>query len=344
MTRAPTTSKPQAMVRRWAQISKIALLLSLAAAAPAPQPTIRELLELLRRDDIRLASVGQRLAVRNVALCREKRAWVGLVVHTVDQYQPSIRADAIALFAFPTPVAVEAILPDGAAANGSIVANDGVVAVGDHASLLNPPLPANPASTKRRDAAERAIADLAPEVPARFAIRHAGVDRTVSLTPRAGCQARFEVHELDEAAADGSIVQIGASYMDGFDPEWLPVIVAHELAHIILKHRARMDAAGVKYGIFSELGRSGRLHAQAESEADRLSVYLLFNAGYDPRLAGAFWRGPGKKLDGGLFRNRAYRSWRERATALDAEAANIPTKVTAPFVPPMIALADQPMR
>ncbi|MBY0285115.1 MAG: peptidase M48 family protein, partial [Sphingomonas sp.] len=122
------------------------------------------------------------------------------------------------------------------------------------------------------------------------------------------------------------------------------VIVAHELAHIILKHRARMDAAGVKYGIFSELGRSGRLHAQAESEADRLSVYLLFNAGYDPRLAGAFWRGPGKKLDGGLFRNRAYRSWRERATALDAEAANIPTKVTAPFVPPMIALADQPMR
>ena len=344
MTTAATTGKPPGMGRRWAQVSKIALLLSLAAAAPASAPTTRELLELLRRDDVRLADVGQRLAVRNVAMCRDKRAWVGLVVHTLDQYQPTIRADAVALFAFPTPVAVEAVLPIDAAADVGIVANDGIVAVGDHSPQLNPPLPANPASTQRRDAAERAIADLPPDVPARFVIRHAGADRTVSLTPRAGCQARFEVHELDEAAADGSIVQIGASYMDAFDPQWLPVIVAHELAHLILKHRARMDAAGVKYGIFSELGRSGRLHAQAESEADRLSVYLLFNAGYDPHLAGAFWRGPGKKLDGGLFRSRAYPGWRERAGALDAEAANIPTAASVPFVPPMISLADQRMR
>jgi hypothetical protein len=332
------------MVQRWAQIFKVALLISLTAVAPARQATTRDLLDLLRRDDTRLASVGQRLAVGNAALCREKRSWVGLVVHTLDQYQPTIRADAIALFAFPTPVAVEAVLPDEAAANVGIVANDGIVAVGDHAPLMSPPQPANPASTQRRDAAERAIAALTPDVPARFVIRHGGTDRPVLLTPRAGCQARFEVHEIDEAAADGSIVQIGASYMDAFGAQWLPVIVAHELAHLILKHRARMDAAGVKYGIFSELGRSGRLHAQAETEADRLSVYLLFNAGYDPHLAGAFWRGPGKKLDGGLFRNRAYPGWRDRAAALDAEAANIPAGAHAPFVPPMIALADQQMR
>lgn len=317
-------------------------MLPLFLSAAAPPPTTRDLLELLRRDDLRLASVGEQLAIRNRALCRDHRSWAGVVIHTIDQYQPMVRVDAIAVFAFPTPVAVEAVLPSGGAADAGIAPNDGIVAIGD--SRLTLDAPAATASTRRRDSVDRMIAELQPDSPARLVIRHAGVDRTLSLTPRAGCQARFEVHELDEAAADGSIVQIGASYMDGFDPEWLPVIVAHELAHIILKHRARMDAAGVKYGIFSELGRSGRLHAQAESEADRLSVYLLFNAGYDPRLAGAFWRGPGKKLDGGLFRNRAYRSWRERATALDAEAANIPTKVTAPFVPPMIALADQPMR
>lgn len=319
-------------------------LLALLLTAAAPKPTTRDLLELLRTNDLRLASVGERLAIANLAMCRDQRAWAGLVVHTLDQYQAGVRADAVSVFAFPAPVTVEAVLPDGAAAAAGIAANDGIVAIGAQPLPQVPPKTGAGATTKVRDAAESAIAMLAPNSPVAVKVTRGGAERSVVLTPRAGCRARFEVHELNEAAADGSIVQVGAAYMDSFDAKALPVIVAHELAHIILRHRARMEAAGVSYGVFAELGRSGRLHRQAEAEADQLSVYLLYNAGYDPRDAAAFWRGPGRVLDGGLFRNRAYPSWRARAAALDAEAAKIPAGGATPFVPPIIALADQPMR
>lgn len=312
--------------------------------AAVPKATTRDLLELLRANDLRLASVGERLAVANRALCRDQRAWAGLVLHTLDQYQPAVRADAEAVFAFPAPVTVEVVLPGGAAADAGIVANDGLLAFGGQPFVQVPPKMNAVATTQARDAAEGAVATLVPGVPVAVRLKQGNVDRIVNLTPRAGCRARFEVHEVNEAAADGSIVQVGAAYMDVFDAKALPVIVAHELAHIILKHRARMEAAGVRFGAFSEFGRSGRLHRQAEAEADLLSVYLLYNAGYDPRDAAAFWRGPGRSLDGGLFRSRAYPSWRDRAAALDAEAAKIPASGRGPVVPPMIALADQPMR
>lgn len=347
MTRRSTTGIAIGMTARltakhFKRLSICVFAFMLTAAVP--KVSTRDLLELLRADDLRLASVGERLAVANRALCRDQRAWAGLVVHTLDQYQPAVRADAIAAFAFPAPVTVELVLPGGAAAEAGIVANDGLLALGTQPFAQVPPKKDAAATTRARDAAENAIAALPPGVPVAVRVKQGSAERLVNLTPRAGCRTRFEVHEVNEAAADGSIVQIGAAYMDAFDAKALPVIVAHELAHIILKHRARMEAAGVSFGAFSDLGRSGRLHRQAEAEADLLSVYLLYNAGYNPRDAAAFWRGPGRSLDGGLFRSRAYPSWRDRAAALEAEAAKIPASGGAPVVPPMIALADQPMQ
>lgn len=342
MTGASTTDIARAMrIGRWRGMRGVAALVLIGAAAA---PTNRELLALLRDKDARLAEVGERLAVRNARLCRDQRAWAGMVLHTLDQYQPTVRGDAEAVFGFPAAVSVEAVLPGGAAADAGVTDNVGLLAVGSqHLSAAPPPARA-PAATARRDAAERAIADLTPGVAARLVIRAGGADRTVSLTPVAGCRVRFEVHEQDEAAADGSIVQVGAAYLERFEPRWLPVIVAHELSHIILRHRVRLEAAGAKFGAFAEFGRSGRLQRQAEDEADRLSVYLLHNAGYDPRDAAAFWRGPGKSISGGLFRSRIYASARARAEALDAEAAKLSMGTSAPVIPDLLALADQPMR
>jgi hypothetical protein len=75
-----------------------------------------------------------------------------------------------------------------------------------------------------------------------------------------------------------------------------------------------------------EFGRSRRLNAEAEIEADRLSVHLLANAGYDPRIAPAFWRSDlGRSVGGGLFRSRIYASPEERARALEREIADFLT-------------------
>ena len=66
-----------------------------------------------------------------------------------------------------------------------------------------------------------------------------------------------------------------------------------------------LDAAGVDRGRFKELGRSARLFRQTEAEADRLSVWLLAGAGYDPEAAARFWRKFGRRKGRRLARARS---------------------------------------
>ena len=73
-------------------------------------------------------------------------------------------------------------------------------------------------------------------------------------------------------------------------------------------------------------------------------MYLLRNAGYDPRIAVRFWREHGGDVDGGLFRSRTHPSSAARAKALEAEIARIPANAPRPYVPPIIATADQPLQ
>lgn len=313
-----------------------------AAAAPlAEQPPA--IFEALRRADLRLAIIGERLAVRNVALCHDRKPWLGMVIHTPEQYQPAVRADARAAFGFTSAVGVEAVVPGGPAARAGVADNDALLAVAGQPLPQALPADTARATTATRDTTERLIAALPASAPVTLTLRRAQIERTAQATPVAGCRARFEIHFANEAAADDEIVQIGARYVDALDDEWLPAVVAHELAHIILRHRARMIAAGVRYGLLAEFGKSGRLHAQAEQEADRLSVYLLANAGYDPLLPARFWRGPGKDFDGGLLRSRIYPDRRARAALLEAEAAKL-AGAALPVTPALLALADQPMR
>ena len=104
-------------------------------------------------------------------------------------------------------------------------------------------------------------------------------------------------------------------FFERFDDEAIAAVVAHELAHTVLRHRIRLEAAGVKWGLLAQFGRNARLFRRTEEEADRLSVHLLRNAGYDPRVAVRFWREHGGEIDGGLFRGATHPSAETRAEA-----------------------------
>jgi len=76
-------------------------------------------------------------------------------------------------------------------------------------------------------------------------------------------------------------------------------------------------------GAEREFGRNRRLNRQVEEEADRMSVHLLANAGYDPAIAPVFWRSRlGKRAGGGLFRSGTYPSPGGRARLIEAEIAS----------------------
>lgn len=321
-----------------------ALALGTPLAASADAASDAATFEALRSVDLRMATIAYRLTTANAPLCRRVSPTPGWAIHSLGQYDPSLRGVARTVFGFDTPIAIEAVVLDGPAARAGIVANDSLATV-DSAPLAAP-APGDAAATSTvRDAALAQIAGAPATQPLTVTVVHGGIRRTVAIPASPGCKSNFEVllgPKLD-ASADGSIVQVGVKFFEDYRDDDVAVVVAHELSHNILDHRARLDAAKVSRGLLSELGRNGRLFRQTEDDADLLGVNLLRNAGYDPQIAVRFWREHGGDIDGGLFRSRTHRSASARAQRIADEIARIPADAPTPYIPPILATRDQPL-
>ncbi len=308
-----------------------AVLLAFAALPAHAAPSLLEV-------DQRLAAIAWRLTTANATLCREQQPVIGATLHAADQYPRELRDG------FATPVAVELVVPGAPAALAGVAADDGVVAVDGRP--LPAPQPSDTPTSATRDAAQARIAALPVAAPIPLLLRHAGAERRVTVLPRAGCRVEFEVLTGSKlgASSDGKVVQVGGALFEKFGDDQIAVVVAHELAHAILRHRVRLEAAGVKWGLLSEFGRNARLFRRTETEADLLGAYLLRNAGWDPQLAVRFWREYGSGIDGGMFHSRTHPSSRDRADAIAAELATMPKEAALPYLPPMLALRDEPLK
>jgi hypothetical protein len=327
--------------RRWAAGVRVGLvfvaacsLLPPTMATAQPVPAGRESPWMqLRADDLRLAQLVEHLAVANVALCDRQMPAIGLVLHALDQYPPDQRMAARDALGFPTPLAVEAVLPGSAAALAGMQPGDGVLAIGGWLAPDDPLAPR--ADSRRRDTALDRIEAASPTAPLTIAVLRGGQRIQATLVPRPACRVRPELvaDSGSIARADDHLLQIGVALLDRFDDDGLLVVVAHELAHVMLHHGDRLAAAGVHRGVLGEFGRSARLAREAEDEADRFSVRLLANAGYDSQLAVRFWQGAGRALDAGLLRDSAHASPARRADNIAAEIARLRSARAAPAIP-----------
>lgn len=311
----------------------------IVAAIPASAQTLSTAqLEQVRQVDTRLATIAYRLVRANAPLCTDLQPAPGFVLHAIGQYAADTQANARTVFGFAMPVSVEAVVPGSVAANAGLRADDGVVAID------GTPLRAaggDAVTSADRDAA-LAILGRAPRAPVTIDVVRGGARRTITMPASPGCASNFEVllGPGMTAQSDGKVVQIAVGYFERYTDDEVAVIVAHELAHSILHHRERLDAAGVKAGLLAELGRNGRLNRLIEDQADQLGVHLLRNAGYDPASAPRFWREHGGEIDGGLFRSRTHRSSSARADRIEAEIRTIPANAPIPYTPPMLATRD----
>jgi hypothetical protein len=309
-------------------------IVALALAAPAaaqPDP-----LSPLRIQDQRLLAIAQPILARNVRLCDRTMPALGVALQSTDQYP----TDAAPPFA--APVAFAAVLPGSAAAQAGIARDDGLLSVDGRLVARRPELKGSPL----RDSAFALLAEHPAGTPLVLGIVHAGQPREVTLAAAQECRALAEI--LDDkgtdARSDGQVIQIAYGLASRATDDQLATIFAHELAHSILHHRARLSAAEVNKGLLGEFGKSRRLNLQAEEEADRLSVHLLANAGIDPRAAANFWRSKlGRRLSGGIFHDRMHLSAKDRAALLDREAAGLAAGSPS-FPAELIGLRDQPMR
>ena len=124
------------------------------------------------------------------------------------------------------------------------------------------------------------------------------------------------------AHSNGETIQVGSSFLARFDDDALAVAFSHELSHTILGHRASFEAAGIRKDSKALSARDRQLIRQAEDEADRLSLVLLANSGYNPAIAPEFWRTQGRNLGQGLFRSNTHARAKARAQAMEAQLAN----------------------
>lgn len=310
--------------RSW--LCKLAALLMLVAAPPATVAAqdLISVFEGLRAADARLERLGERLAIAAAPWCRTVQPALGIAIHGPDQYLGDAQAPATAHFGFTTPIGVSGIVPGGAAARAGVKADDSIAAIDGRRTDRFDILPSDTRATAPLAAFDRAAATLSPAGPVRLSLQRGGkpVEAVLKTVPM--CRARFEQRDADvvAASADGVLVQISSRLMDTLDDEGVAVLLAHELAHNVLEHRRRLNAAGVSRGLLAGFGRNAGLFKQTEVEADILSVHILAKAGYDPAIGGRFWQINGSKLAGGL-RDATHPGWRDRAATMTAEAGRV---------------------
>lgn len=318
--------------------SGLVVALSLLAAVPAgaATPADPSPYAALAALEARVAAIGFRLTTTNAAWCQVQQPQFGWIWGDPRLYDADRRPEALAVYGAVDRDApfVAALAPASPAAEAGM--RVGVAIIGMQGSAVPDGADAHPFA--RITAIETQLAALPPTAPLALDTGDAGA---LTLIPVAGCVSDFRVEASEKAGAvaDGRMVLVHQGLAEfAQDDEALAAAIAHELAHNILRHRARLDAAGVDRGLGKQFGRSARLFKRTEVEADRLSVWLLAGAGYDPAAAGRFWTAFGQRKGRPLFQAGTHPGWRDRVALLEAEAALIAAARASgqPLHPPLI--------
>ena len=298
------------------------LLASSTAAAQQPAD-----LSTLQYQDLRLAELSEKMLHANRQLCTRLMPITGMVLHTSDQYSGE-PGEAFANGA----VAVALVLPGSAAERASLAAGDSISAI-NGTSLASIP---DPDEGPRRDAVFEVLAQQDPEQSLTLRIARGGSTFDVVLDAEPGCRALVEIvaERGTIARSDGRVIQLSYGLASRLSDQALAAVFAHEMAHLVLEHRRRLSEAGISKGFFAEFGRNRQGNRQAEVEADRLSVHLLANAGFDPQLGPEFWLSKeGRRVGGGLLRSAIYPSPKTRAEIMRREIADHLPPDAAPSLP-----------
>lgn len=313
----------------------------LAGAKPAAEQPGS--LSDLRASDVRVLSVGYRLAVANAPFCRSTENAAGMTLHHIGQYPDA--AAARASFGFASDYGVLALVAGGPAQQGGLRTDDAVVSL-NGAALAPPPAELaaidQPAAYRPMAWADAKLRAALAAGPVTLGVLRNGAPATIAITGTPACRSRFELRPGSAygASADGDIVGITVPMLAFMaDDDELAAILAHELAHNLLEHRRRLNEAGIQRGLMQQLGRNARLTLETEIEADRLSIWLMANAGYDPGGAIRFWTRYGKQRGKGIFSAPTHYRWKKRVGLFEEEMARLAaaTRDQRGWYPPLLA-------
>lgn len=313
---------------------------STAAAIGAADDSLTQVqadtLSGLRDGDARLNAIFWRLSSANARYCDPVVHATGIVLHARSAYLGPWRDAAQRFFGFEGEVAVEAIDPDSPASGAGIQADDTLIAIAGH--------PLGPETgTEAVAAAYTALARAGAGGTVTLTLRRAGqtLDMTVPTVPVCTQRVELNLTAQRNARTDGEIIQINSIYMNqGFSDDMLASVIAHELGHYVLHHPQRLEKAGAYRGLSGLLGGKRALIRLTEDQADRISPWLMVNAGYDPAAAIDFW----KTMGDSILNDPSHAQPSQRSAMIAQEIEQIKRSGQPPLKPPYIDGRDKPLR
>jgi len=270
------------------------LTLALAASGcghPAPdagaatlQDTAAVRLERLTNLDVRVADVAWKLALANADLCPVNRLRAGWTLQSAGQYGAALRPLAEARYGLAGDLpGILAAPPGSPAAEAGLAPGDLILSVNGQALAEG-----QAAAVESYDGLQANAATLDGALargPATLTVRRAGAVRELTVRPVLACAwpTQIEVTGTFRSRTDGRHIFISDGMANlAQNEDELAFVLAHELAHAVLEHRTQPDVTGVRGGLNWALSMRRGLSLGAEADADRLGLFLLARAGFDP--------------------------------------------------------------
>lgn len=299
-----------------------------AAALSAPAPAAAQggrpaYFSGLAQQEARLAAIAYRLTTANAGWCPQITPQPGWILGDLSRFKTGDHAAAGETYGTNDGPFVAAVAPGSPAARAGLLRGTRIAAINGKAVPTSGNEP-----TARIDEIIVALYDL--DASAAWTVTDAG-GRVHRLAAAPGCASAFRVELTGaQAAANGILVRVTLKLAQSVaDDEELAAVIAHELAHNILRHRERLGG-----------NRSAARVRQTEFEADRLSVWLMAGAGYDPAAAIRFWNRHKRPL----VRAASHPPRSERIAAIEAEmAAMRVARAADPAARPSLVASPPPL-
>lgn len=235
--------------------------------------------------EVRLGTIGYRLATANSSRCARPQMMTGLILHELGAYPARDRAAVTAHLGLTYGFGIRAIIPGSAAVRSELREGDEIMAVnGQDLRSFGAYFIGADASYDRTEKFYDLLDGALRPGPAKFTVKRQGTILQIPLQGEAGCGGRVALMQEDalHAWSDGHYVGVTTRMMNDIqDDQELAFVIGHEMAHNILGHA---DMKGLNSPLL-QFGIGGGKIKATELEADARSIHLMAAAGYDPRAA-----------------------------------------------------------
>jgi hypothetical protein len=271
-----------------------------APRGPTPrQVAAAETLTRMATLQDRLYRVAAPLLINNAELCKtQARNLLGFTAKNRYSYPGEYNEAAHLAFDMGERLQVTGVLAGSGAAKAGLRRSDRLLTAGGKA------LPAGPNASTLAGGVFGPLVAAAPSLP--LGIERDGANKQLTIPVTRACGFGIELGNADNinSYADGSRVMVtrGLINFTRNDDE-LAYVMAKGMAHNMLGHAgAQRNAStigsiidnlvGVKPDTSMLIGSGGvkAMPQDLDAAADRLAVYLLARAGYDPDDAVSFWK------------------------------------------------------